>query len=240
MSSGWDLTLRGPPSVSVEDEPWEGAVFVAVASVSFAPVKLNENLITCIQMKDDTVAGVVVTLVLVLGDGAGPDLEEYAHTRQGKKKKKKTRLMSPVMHTSFCVFCGGNLRADLKHVLEYLNIFSWLSREGRVRFAAPLRKDSSSHPPLPIFYSCSAPLATATKRSRLPKYKWWLRVLQVALRLHPDCLANVYRFGSPGLASCINSARLCCFFVFNLWAALSEIVQDIFNAWLVLLKIPNL
>lgn len=105
------------PSVGVEDEPWEGAVFVAVASVSFAPVQLNENLIACIQMKDDTVAGVVVTLVLVLGDGAGPDLEEYVQTRQ-----KKNRLMSPVMHTSFCLFCRGNLRADLKRVLENLDI----------------------------------------------------------------------------------------------------------------------
>lgn len=52
--------------------------------MSFAPIQLNENLIACIQMKDDTVAGVVVTLVLVLGDGTGPDLEEYAHTRQKK------------------------------------------------------------------------------------------------------------------------------------------------------------
>lgn len=85
LSSGGDLTLRSPPSVSVEDEPREGAVFVAVASVSFAPIQLNENLIACVQMKDDAVAGVVVTLVLVLGDGAGPDLVEYAHTRQKKK-----------------------------------------------------------------------------------------------------------------------------------------------------------
>lgn len=32
-------------------------------------------------MKDGTVAGVVVTLVLVLSDGAGPDLEYDMHTR---------------------------------------------------------------------------------------------------------------------------------------------------------------
>lgn len=57
--------------------------------MSFAPIQLNENLIACIQMEDDTVAGIVVTLVLVLGDGTGPDLEEYAHTRDSKKKKKK-------------------------------------------------------------------------------------------------------------------------------------------------------
>lgn len=103
-SSGGDLTLRGPPSVSVEDEPREGAVFVAVASVSFAPIQLNENLIARVQMKDDAVAGVVVTLVLVLGDGAGPDLVECT-----QDKKKKKRLMSPMMHTHFCVFCAGNL-----------------------------------------------------------------------------------------------------------------------------------
>lgn len=77
----WDLALRSPSSVGVEDEPWKGAVFVAVAPVSFAPIQLNENLIACIQMKDDAVAGVVIALVLVLGDGAGPDLEWHAHTR---------------------------------------------------------------------------------------------------------------------------------------------------------------
>lgn len=51
--------------------------------MSFAAIQLNENLIACVQMKDDTVTGVVVTLVLVLGDGAGPDLED-------KKKNQNT------------------------------------------------------------------------------------------------------------------------------------------------------
>lgn len=78
MSSGCDLSPLSPrpvqSSVGVEDEPWEGAIFVAVAPVSLAAIQFYENLITCIQMKDDTVAGVVITLVLVLGNGAGPDL----------------------------------------------------------------------------------------------------------------------------------------------------------------------
>lgn len=76
------MTFRRPvrSSVSVEDEPWEGAVFVAVAPVSFAPVQFYENLIARVQMKDDTVAGVVITLVLVLGDGTGPDLGCDTHT----------------------------------------------------------------------------------------------------------------------------------------------------------------
>ena len=95
LSSSWGLALWNPPSVSVEDEPWEGAVFVAVASVSFAPVQLNENLIACVQMKDDTVAGVVVTLVLVLGDGAGPDLGAYAHTRQRKTDEPNDAHLFP-------------------------------------------------------------------------------------------------------------------------------------------------
>lgn len=67
-------------SVGIEDEPWKGAVLVAVAPVSLASVQFYENLIACIQMKDDTVAGVVITLVLVLGDGARPDLEYDMHT----------------------------------------------------------------------------------------------------------------------------------------------------------------
>lgn len=62
-------------SVGVEDEPREGAVFVAVAPMSFAPIQFDENLITCIQMKYDTVAGIVITLVLVLGNSTGSDLE---------------------------------------------------------------------------------------------------------------------------------------------------------------------
>lgn len=43
--------------------------------MSFAPIQFDENFITRIQMKYDTVAGIVITLVLVLGDGTGSDLE---------------------------------------------------------------------------------------------------------------------------------------------------------------------
>lgn len=53
--------------------------------------------------------------------------------------------------------------------------------------------------------------------------------------------ANVCWFGSPEPASCINPAHLCGFIVFNLWAALYEIVKDTFVIWEgKLVKIPNL
>lgn len=70
----WTTSCLFSSSVSIENESWKGAVLVAVAPVSFASIQFNENLITSVQVKDDTVAGIVVTLVLVLGDGAGPDL----------------------------------------------------------------------------------------------------------------------------------------------------------------------
>ncbi len=76
-------------SVGIEDEPWEGAVFVAVAPVSFAPIQFDENLIAGIQMKDDTVAGIVIALVLVLGNGAGPDLEHDTQTQTQREEVKK-------------------------------------------------------------------------------------------------------------------------------------------------------
>lgn len=37
-------------------------------------------------MKDDTVAGIVITLVLVLGNGTGPDLEYDTHTETRREK----------------------------------------------------------------------------------------------------------------------------------------------------------
>ena len=57
--------------------------------MSLAPIQFYENLIARIQMKDDTVAGVVITLVLVLGNGAGPDLEYDMQTRRDEAKKCK-------------------------------------------------------------------------------------------------------------------------------------------------------
>ena len=43
--------------------------------MSLAPVQFDEDLVAGVQVKDHAVAGVVVALVLVLGDGAGPHLE---------------------------------------------------------------------------------------------------------------------------------------------------------------------
>lgn len=73
----WPETETGRGSIRVNDEAGEGAVLVAVASVRFAPVQLDEDLIPCIQVQDDTIAGVVVVLVGVLGDGAGSYLEVH-------------------------------------------------------------------------------------------------------------------------------------------------------------------
>jgi len=54
--------------------------------MSLAPIQFDENLIACIQMKYGTVAGVVITLVLVLGNGAGSDLEYDRHMKnQGER-----------------------------------------------------------------------------------------------------------------------------------------------------------
>lgn len=40
----------------------------------FASVQLDEDLIACVQVQDHAVAGIVVVLVCILGDGAGPYL----------------------------------------------------------------------------------------------------------------------------------------------------------------------
>lgn len=65
-------------SVRVDDEAGESAVLVAVAAVGFATIQLDEDLITRIQVQDHTVAGIVIVLVCILSNGAGPDL-----TRRG-------------------------------------------------------------------------------------------------------------------------------------------------------------
>lgn len=54
--------------------------------MSLSPIQLYENFITCIQMKYDTVAGIIITLVLVLGNGAGPDLEYDTHTHRTEER----------------------------------------------------------------------------------------------------------------------------------------------------------
>lgn len=61
-------------SVRVDDKAREGAVFIVVAPMSFAPIQFDEDLITGIQVQDDTVAGIVIVLVSILGNGAGPHL----------------------------------------------------------------------------------------------------------------------------------------------------------------------
>lgn len=65
---GWRSLIR------VDDEAGEGAVLVAVASVRFAPIQFDENFVPRIQVQDHAIASVVVVLVCVLGDGAGPHL----------------------------------------------------------------------------------------------------------------------------------------------------------------------
>lgn len=40
----------------------------------FASVQLDEDLIACVQVQDHAVAGIVVVLVCILGNGAGPHL----------------------------------------------------------------------------------------------------------------------------------------------------------------------
>lgn len=58
--------------------------------MGLAPVQFDEDLIPGIQMKDDTVAGVVITLVLVLGYGTGPNLKKIQRMckRGGKKERE--------------------------------------------------------------------------------------------------------------------------------------------------------
>lgn len=64
----------GAGSVRVDDEAREGAVLVGVTAVHLPAVQLDEDFVTHIQVQDHAVAGVVVVLVGILGDGAGPDL----------------------------------------------------------------------------------------------------------------------------------------------------------------------
>lgn len=63
-------------SVWVNDEPREGAVLVGVAPMHLPSVQLDEDFVAHVQVQDHAVAGVVVVLVSILSDGAGPDLGE--------------------------------------------------------------------------------------------------------------------------------------------------------------------
>ncbi|TNN67481.1 hypothetical protein EYF80_022287 [Liparis tanakae] len=67
-------------SIGVQHEAGEGAVLVVVAPVRFSAVQLDVNLVPGLEVQDGTVAGVVVVLIGVLGDGTGSHLEEEKRT----------------------------------------------------------------------------------------------------------------------------------------------------------------
>lgn len=69
-----DALVMGPGSVWVDDEARKSAVLVGVPSVHLPAIQLDEDFIAHIQVQYHAVAGVVVVLVRVLGNGAGPDL----------------------------------------------------------------------------------------------------------------------------------------------------------------------
>lgn len=70
----------GAGSVRVDDEARESAVLVGVPAMHLSAVQLDEDFIAHIQVQDDAVAGVVIVLVCVLGNGAGPDLPRENRT----------------------------------------------------------------------------------------------------------------------------------------------------------------
>lgn len=61
-------------SVGVDEEAREGAVFVGVSPMNFAPIQLYTHFIPHIQVQDDTIGGVVVVLICILSDCTGPHL----------------------------------------------------------------------------------------------------------------------------------------------------------------------
>lgn len=63
-------------SVSVQHEAGEGAVLVVVPPVRLPAVQLDVYLVPGLEVQDHAVAGVVVVLVGVLGDGTGSYLED--------------------------------------------------------------------------------------------------------------------------------------------------------------------
>lgn len=50
-------------------------------------IQLYEDFVTHIEVKDDTVAGIVIILIRILSDGTGPDL-----VREDEKKNRPTTL----------------------------------------------------------------------------------------------------------------------------------------------------
>lgn len=72
-------------SVRVDEEAREGAVFVGVPAVNFAPVQLDAHLVPYIQVEDDAVGRVVVILISVLSNGAGAYLRQREENKVGGK-----------------------------------------------------------------------------------------------------------------------------------------------------------
>ena len=63
-------------SVGVDEEAREGAVFVGVSAMYFAPVELYAHLVPHVQVEDDAVGGVVVVLICILSNCTGPHLRK--------------------------------------------------------------------------------------------------------------------------------------------------------------------
>lgn len=78
-------------SIRVDNEAGERAVFVAVAAMRFATVELDEDLVARVQVQDHAVAGIVVVLVCVLGDGAGPHLRGVGWGSKGECQRAGMR-----------------------------------------------------------------------------------------------------------------------------------------------------
>lgn len=77
-------------SVGVDEEAREGAVFVGVSSVNFAPVQLHKDFVAYVQVEDDTVGGVVVVLICVLSDCTRPHLDRDRKGEDMVIKEKDT------------------------------------------------------------------------------------------------------------------------------------------------------
>lgn len=72
-------------SVGVDEKAREGAVFVGISSMNFAPVQLYAHLVPYVQMQDNAVWGVVIVLICILSDCTGPYLTQ-------KQERNKDRL----------------------------------------------------------------------------------------------------------------------------------------------------
>lgn len=77
-------------SVGVDEEAGEGAVFVSVSSMNFAPVQLHKHFVAYVQVQDDTVGGVVVVLICVLSDCTRPHLDRDRKGEDVILKEKDT------------------------------------------------------------------------------------------------------------------------------------------------------